>query len=399
MTHRSLSYSRLDKIDTGLQRPRSTPIQFQNGSTERQGEPRTRISPPNHSIPENQTPSAMRTFHQAGENLGIPSETETIQNYIEKNDAELKRIHAIVHMATSSAPDIDMVIEETRRTPFTNIIASVRLHHVGKLKFPEDAGNSDPKAHVRAFRLAISRATSPMTKKAGYCRFFAENLTGAALECLHRDKSYRRRSLKSQTSAFRAIKSIHNQIPRNQSQDLTSERSRCPRGVKEWRLVLIQIQGRTGGQHSYAINNSPQKSSTYDLSKYCAFHDRKGRSTEECRAALCNQNENKKTNEEAREEEEEPVTPKSHQKAKVPTNKRGREIEQESPSSPPPAPKKRVDMISWGQNSNTTDEIKSQTEGKIRFEISVAIRTLENPDEVTPLPVSLHTTQTQSLRT
>ncbi|KAF2534542.1 hypothetical protein F2Q70_00029898 [Brassica cretica] len=66
MTHRSLSYNGLDEIDTGLQRPRSTPIQFQNGSTERQGEPRTRISPPNHSIPENQTPSATRTYHQAG---------------------------------------------------------------------------------------------------------------------------------------------------------------------------------------------------------------------------------------------------------------------------------------------------------------------------------------------
>ena len=90
--------------------------------------------------------------------MGIPSETETIQNYIEKNDAELKRIHAIVHMATSSAPDIDMVIEETRRTPFTNRIASLRIHHVGKLKFPEYAGNTDPKAHVQAFRLAISRA-------------------------------------------------------------------------------------------------------------------------------------------------------------------------------------------------------------------------------------------------
>ncbi|KAF3595900.1 hypothetical protein DY000_02023584 [Brassica cretica] len=37
MTHRSLSYSGLDEIDTGLQCPRSTPIQFQNGSTERQG--------------------------------------------------------------------------------------------------------------------------------------------------------------------------------------------------------------------------------------------------------------------------------------------------------------------------------------------------------------------------
>ncbi|KAF2590584.1 hypothetical protein F2Q70_00038405 [Brassica cretica] len=100
MTHRSLSYSGLDEIDTGLQRPRSTPIQFQNGSTERQGEPRTRISPPNHFIPKNQTPSATRTFNQTGfdnptekarrhdlrgpvnidpqrEDLGIPNETGT----------------------------------------------------------------------------------------------------------------------------------------------------------------------------------------------------------------------------------------------------------------------------------------------------------------------------------
>ena len=76
-----------------------------------------------------------------------------------------------------------MVIEETRRTPFTNRIASVRLHHVGKLKFPEYARNSDPKAHVRAYWLAISRAhLNDDEKEAGYCRFFTENLTGAALE-------------------------------------------------------------------------------------------------------------------------------------------------------------------------------------------------------------------------
>ncbi|KAG2255441.1 hypothetical protein Bca52824_074735 [Brassica carinata] len=113
MTHRSLSYSGLDEIDNGLQRPRSTPIQFQNGSTERQGEPRTRISPPNHSIPESRTPSATRTFNQTW--FDNPTEQArrhdlrgTLQNYIERNDAELKRIHAIVHMATSSAPDIDM---------------------------------------------------------------------------------------------------------------------------------------------------------------------------------------------------------------------------------------------------------------------------------------------------
>lgn len=113
------------------------------------------------------------------EHLGIPNETGAFQNYIERNDAELKRIHAIVHMAASSAPDINMVIEETRRTPFTNRITSVRLHHVGKLKFLEYAGNTNPKAHVRAFRLAISRAhLTGDEKEAGYFRFFAEKLTG-----------------------------------------------------------------------------------------------------------------------------------------------------------------------------------------------------------------------------
>ncbi|KAG2284099.1 hypothetical protein Bca52824_055319 [Brassica carinata] len=92
---------------------------------------------------ENRTPPAARTVQQTGfsdpigqargydprgpigadperEDLGISGETGTFQNYIKRNDAELKRIHAIVHMATSSTPDIDMVIEETRRTPFTN---------------------------------------------------------------------------------------------------------------------------------------------------------------------------------------------------------------------------------------------------------------------------------------
>ena len=115
--------------------------------------------------------------------MGTPGETGTFQNYIERNDAELKRIHTNMHMETSSAPYIDMVIEKTIRTQFTNRITSVRLHHVGKLKFPEYAGSTDPKAHVRAFQLDISRAhLNDDEKEAGCCHFFAEHLTGAALE-------------------------------------------------------------------------------------------------------------------------------------------------------------------------------------------------------------------------
>ncbi|XP_013751672.1 uncharacterized protein LOC106454036 [Brassica napus] len=363
-------------------------------------------------------------------------------------------------MATSSASDIDMVIDKTRRTPFTNRIASVRLHHMGKLKFLEYAGSTDPKAHVRAFRLAISRAhLTEDEKEAGYCCFFAENLTGAALESfarleensidnftqlvstflkkysvfietkvteadlwnlkqapfeplrayinkfreikakiLHPNEAVALAALKNGvwfSSKFREELAVRTRISLD---DALQRASYFTSHEEELAALKEQYSANknnaiknpatpkeptTKGQHSYSINNWLQKSSTYDLSKYCTFHDRKGHSTEECRAALRNQNKNKKTNEEAGEKEE-PLTPKSNQKTKVPTNKRGREIEQESPSSPPPAPKKRVDIISWGQNSKATDEIKSQTEGKIRFEIAVAIRTLEKTDEDTP---------------
>ncbi|XP_013673626.1 uncharacterized protein LOC106377959 [Brassica napus] len=349
-------------------------------------------------------------------------------------------------MATSSTPDIDRVIEETRRTWFTNKIASVSLHHVGKLKFPEYAGNSEPKAHVRAFRLAISRAhLTDDEKEAGYCRFFAENLKGAALEWfagleensidnitqlvstflkqysvfietrvteadLWNLKQAPFEPLRAYINKFREIiaKISHpNEVVtlaalKNGLGDALHRVSYFATHEEEVAALKEQYSASknnatkkstapkepaTKEQHSYAINNSPRKSSTYELSKYCAFHDRKGHSTEECRAALRSQNE-KKTTEETGEEEEEPVTPKSNRKAKVSTNKRGRETEQESPSSPPPAPKKRVDMILWGPNNNTTDEIKSQTEWKICFEITVAICTLENPDEAT-LPPSI----------
>ncbi|XP_013617903.1 PREDICTED: uncharacterized protein LOC106324487 [Brassica oleracea var. oleracea] len=136
----------------------------------------------------------------------------------------------------------------------------------------------------------------------------------------------------------------------------------------------------TKGKHSYAINNSPQnKSSTYDPNKHCAFNDRKGHSTEECRAALRSQNENKKTSEDTEEEEEEPATPKSNQKAKGSLNKRSRETEPESPSSPPPMLKTRVDMISWGSESHTPNRIEGQTEGRENPQLQAKAEDGHNP--------------------
>ena len=43
-------------------------------------------------------------------------------------------------------------------------------------------------------------------------------------------------------------------------------------------------------------------------------------------------------------------------------------------------------MISWGPNSNASNEIESKTERKICVKIRVAIHALENPNEATPPP-------------
>ncbi|CAA7037044.1 unnamed protein product [Microthlaspi erraticum] len=88
-----------------------------------------------------------------------------------------------MHSALSTAPDIDRVIKETRSTPFSDRITNARIRDIGKIKFPEYAGTTDPRTHVRAFRLAVTKAhLSDYEKEPGYCRFFAENLTGPALE-------------------------------------------------------------------------------------------------------------------------------------------------------------------------------------------------------------------------
>ncbi|CAA7040520.1 unnamed protein product [Microthlaspi erraticum] len=63
-----------------------------------------------------------------------------------------------MHSALSAAPDIDRVIEETRNTPFSDKIDSAIISDIGKIKCPEYAGTTDPRAHVRDFRLAVTKA-------------------------------------------------------------------------------------------------------------------------------------------------------------------------------------------------------------------------------------------------
>ncbi|KAG7548068.1 Ribonuclease H domain [Arabidopsis suecica] len=84
--------------------------------------------------------------------------------------------------ATSSAPEIDRVIEETRRTPFTSRISNLRIKDSRKVKLPTYDGKGDPKNHLAAFQIAAGRIDlEPDEEDAGYCKLFSENLSGSAL--------------------------------------------------------------------------------------------------------------------------------------------------------------------------------------------------------------------------
>ncbi|KAL1222320.1 hypothetical protein V5N11_012787 [Cardamine amara subsp. amara] len=83
----------------------------------------------------------------------------------------------------SSTPKIDLLIEQTRRTPFTDRIANAYIRDNRRIRFPEYDGTKDPRAYLKAFRLTITRAhLTDEEREAAHCRFFAENLTGSALE-------------------------------------------------------------------------------------------------------------------------------------------------------------------------------------------------------------------------
>ncbi|KAG7547960.1 Retrotransposon gag domain [Arabidopsis suecica] len=115
---------------------------------------------------------------QTGFNLPcfpVNPEIQNLQNQI--REMSLK-----VHQATSSAPEVDRVIEETRRTPFTPRIAALRIQDQRKVKLPGYNGKGDPKEFLTSFQVTAGRVhLEPNEVDAGLCKLFAENLSGSAL--------------------------------------------------------------------------------------------------------------------------------------------------------------------------------------------------------------------------
>ena len=91
-------------------------------------------------------------------------------------------INSKIHQVTTSAPQIEHVLAESLRTPFTQKVTSVRLQKMEKLRLPTFKGLSDPSTHVTSFNIAMRRANlTDEDKDAGFCQLFVETLEGPAL--------------------------------------------------------------------------------------------------------------------------------------------------------------------------------------------------------------------------
>lgn len=92
---------------------------------------------------------------------------------IRELQAALKSINSRVHQATSAAPEIYRILEETQNSLFTAKIYKKPIRHARKLRFSTYDGSSDLRQYMIAFTIAMGRAHfSPDERDAGCCQLF-----------------------------------------------------------------------------------------------------------------------------------------------------------------------------------------------------------------------------------
>jgi len=83
-------------------------------------------------------------------------------------------------------PNIDRVIEETRRTPFTPQIPSLKIRDSRKLNLEPYNGLEDPKSYLAAFLIAAKRVDLDEDEEyAGFCKLFSRKSVWTSIDMVH----------------------------------------------------------------------------------------------------------------------------------------------------------------------------------------------------------------------
>ncbi|KAG7559073.1 Aspartic peptidase domain superfamily [Arabidopsis thaliana x Arabidopsis arenosa] len=155
---------------------------------------------PREGLPHGHTLPSTRSL----QNRPAESSDPTRDLELERMNTMLKDMSSKMHRATSSAPELEKVLEETQRSPFTTRISEVRVHHVkNKVKLIPYNGLTDPKPFLKSLSIAINRAQfSAAERDAGSCQLLVENLIDDALNWFSRLEANTIDSYHQLTSVF-----------------------------------------------------------------------------------------------------------------------------------------------------------------------------------------------------
>ncbi|XP_013651401.2 uncharacterized protein LOC106356119 [Brassica napus] len=240
-----------------------------------------------------------------------------------KTAAEVRTVKSQTHNATSTTPEIDLLLEEFRKTPFTTRITRTRVSDPRKIKETPYDRTTDARAHLQAFQIAMGSVKFRESERdAGECRLFVENLQGAAIEWFSRLKRNSIGSFRKLGSEFLKQKwitldkpsTIQNALHKATDYITIEEETKILSQKHKLKKTSLKDPGsdqkykrrnphnnkyvhhgeeETQGAHNYAINSGPEQGRTmgntwtrnpnYDENSFCEFHQAGGHSTINCK--------------------------------------------------------------------------------------------------------------------